>query len=1414
MGGLVIKKAYILACQLREYESLANRICAIVFLATPHRGSDLAQTLTRILHIVPGARPFVQDLHRNSLATQSISDEFPQHCQDLQLFSFYETIPMNYGVGKALIVDKDLATLGYTNERTAYLDANHRDVCKYANLTDANYLTVRNTLASVVDGLRSREVLSQRCIDTEQRKLLESYLGVSDAPENDLMRFNTLQITGSCNWLTMKEKFLRWRDLDDTSIYWISAKPATGKSVLSGHIVQHLKDLNRDCSFYFFTYGDKTRDSIASFLRSITWQMAYMHPEILEMVLEIFEKDDNLGQADYRTLWRKVFLDGILKVQFERLQYMIVDAVDECKAPEELIPLLLRVTELAHVRVMITSRHSYELHRGSTSLRVKMTSDEIHPDDTKRDIQMYLEGNAGHLPLLDQEAQQDMVLEILEKSAGCLLWVALVLQELRRVHTSAEVRQVLQDIPSDMDELYSRILHTMSQAPYGKVLSKAILTWTVCSARALTLEELHHALQIDIMDSIDNTQKAINTGCGQLVFVDRQSRVHMVHQTARDFLLRSSTRSEFAIDKRLGHRRLAMTCLKYLNGNELRGPSHRKLSASNTNCVRCPFVAYACCSLFEHIHHVSSADDDFLSSLTKFLSSSNVLSWIEFVSQSSDLNILILTGRSFRNFLHRRSKHSSPLGREVAILDSWALDLIRIVTKFGRSLLAYPSSIFRLIPPFCPLETAPRRQFAASSRGISVLGLSATTWDDCLATIVRPHEFFSALACSKKYFAIGMSSGKILVCHETTCQEARTLHSSRGVKLLQFAISGDILASASTKSITLWDTTSWQQLWKFEISHMCLSLAFADGDNLLLGALKNNQLIIWDLIDGSLRDITDWTQDLESHRSNAFRRPMSAAFCMEEGLLAVIYRGQDLLVWDIERDTLHGTFCRDDNSSGLPMQDAGVLSVIFSTAPEANLLAAAYSSGALISYETVNGLQKEMTLANAQTLACSPNGRTLASGDGAGTVQLFDFETLKLLYRVRSDEYGVKSLAFSSDNCRLLDIRDSQCRVWDPLALVRQDTYDENSDTVSVSTVPQDTMVESLENLNNITSMTCQELGDIYFCGKEDGSVYLYNTKSGLQQNCLFTHAEGVAITKLLFDDRENTLSSVGSSGRVMVHKLIIENGLWQSDRVLFDHHTRLAVNQILYNEERTRMLISSCHTDLLCTIHSQESSFIKSVSWRHRHSYRWCSHPQEKEQLILIEDNIAHLYDWCALNRLTESEGILLEGSMLPDLIIRSVTPCFAASALSMAFGESSKLRSKSKLLLWESSDFVTQSKKAISVPRYQYLADQVEFLIGSYGQRLVFLHNSGWICSMDSTTTGTDQCLRHFFLPADWLTIDGELMIALTRKGDMIFVKREETAVIRRGLNNTELRSSDQSSKRPTLITPQSSSLSIPEL
>ena len=64
-----------------------------------------------------------------------------------------------------------------------------------------------------------------------------------------------------------------------------------------------------------------------------------------------------------------------------------------------------------------------------------------------------------------------------------------------------------------------------------------------------------------------------------------------------------------------------------------------------------------------------------------------------------------------KTFLKNREKILSETvpcsfqGDDIEFLKLWTVDLIKIVGKFGSNLVQHPSSIYRLIPPFCPANS-------------------------------------------------------------------------------------------------------------------------------------------------------------------------------------------------------------------------------------------------------------------------------------------------------------------------------------------------------------------------------------------------------------------------------------------------------------------------------------------------------------------------------------------------------------------------------------------------------------------------------------------------------------------------------------------------------------------------------------
>lgn len=123
------------------------------FLATPHRGADLARTLSNILKVIYRQKPYVNELEPTSALLSNINDSFRHYAQDLQLWSFYETLQSSLPGSNAIIVDKLSATLGYPHERIALLNADHRGVCKFDQPSDPSYKTLRNAFSTTITAI-------------------------------------------------------------------------------------------------------------------------------------------------------------------------------------------------------------------------------------------------------------------------------------------------------------------------------------------------------------------------------------------------------------------------------------------------------------------------------------------------------------------------------------------------------------------------------------------------------------------------------------------------------------------------------------------------------------------------------------------------------------------------------------------------------------------------------------------------------------------------------------------------------------------------------------------------------------------------------------------------------------------------------------------------------------------------------------------------------------------------------------------------------------------------------------------------------------------------------------------------------------------------------------------------------------
>lgn len=162
-----------LSLQDRMYEEVVRSMTkgAFIFLGTPHRGSESASTLHRVLSATIGSKSFIQELMTNSTTLTAINEDFRHHAKDLKLWSFHETMPTSTGPGISsvgnparscmlevlsiadcdqIVVERSSATLGYDNEGSTHIHGDHHTICKFAAKDDPGYQTIRKLLVRLV----------------------------------------------------------------------------------------------------------------------------------------------------------------------------------------------------------------------------------------------------------------------------------------------------------------------------------------------------------------------------------------------------------------------------------------------------------------------------------------------------------------------------------------------------------------------------------------------------------------------------------------------------------------------------------------------------------------------------------------------------------------------------------------------------------------------------------------------------------------------------------------------------------------------------------------------------------------------------------------------------------------------------------------------------------------------------------------------------------------------------------------------------------------------------------------------------------------------------------------------------------------------------------------------------------------
>ena len=155
MGGLVVKEMLLHAADGRAgYGEFATATRGVVFLATPHTGSDVVtKAVVKALGVAYRKTPAVVALERNGAHLRQLNIRYRNWATDHKVAIghriFYETQPTR-GVH---VVDAGSADPGIPGQAPIPVDANHIDICKPTDRSDLVYGQIKRFITSIRDTL-------------------------------------------------------------------------------------------------------------------------------------------------------------------------------------------------------------------------------------------------------------------------------------------------------------------------------------------------------------------------------------------------------------------------------------------------------------------------------------------------------------------------------------------------------------------------------------------------------------------------------------------------------------------------------------------------------------------------------------------------------------------------------------------------------------------------------------------------------------------------------------------------------------------------------------------------------------------------------------------------------------------------------------------------------------------------------------------------------------------------------------------------------------------------------------------------------------------------------------------------------------------------------------------------------------